>query len=43
MTPLTTPLSVALTLALLPLAVVILAVFAVRERWTPVQSADRRA
>ena len=37
MTPFQTPFSVALNLALLPLAVVILAVFAVRERWTPLQ------
>ncbi len=45
MSPFQSPLSIAFNLALLPLAIVILASFAVRERLTPPsdQSSKRRA
>ena len=45
MNPFQSPLSIAFNLALLPLAVIVLASFAVRERLTPIsgQSARRRA
>lgn len=45
MNPFQSPLSIAFNLALLPLAVIVLASFAIRERLTPLSdhSAKRRA
>ena len=43
MSPFQSPWLLPLNIVLLPLAVVVLAAYAVRERLTPVQSSSRRA
>ncbi len=44
MSPFQSPLSIAFNLALLPLAIIVLASFALREQWAPMQdqSSKRR-